>query len=245
MTIWLFPILVFLILIFIFCFFRISIRRDYTKELPDDDESPLAYDKVSRWLLFDIIRYITIRQLNRLHPVGNLLNAGCGPGYLDIAIARKYPEVKITGLDLSEKMLELAHLNLSLRDKNLPISFKLGDVQSLPFDDNSFEIAISSLSLHHWQDSRRSLSEIYRVLKPGGQFLIFDLRRDTPYILFYVFILGQRFLAPLPIRRVNGAVGSIWSAYTPKEMRKLLSDLPLSGSRVFRGWGWAYLWGRK
>lgn len=54
----------------------------------------------------------------------------------------------------------------------------MGDVAGLPLPDGALDWAVSSLSLHHWSDPDRALGEICRVLKPGGQMLLFDLRRD-------------------------------------------------------------------
>ncbi len=58
------------------------------------------------------------------------------------------------------------------------MAFLLGDAQKLPFNDNTVDFLVTSLSVHHWADAFIGISEIHRVLKPGGQLLIFDLRRD-------------------------------------------------------------------
>ena len=55
------------------------------------------------------------------------------------------------------------------------LRFQLGDVESLPFPDEQFDLVVSTLSLHHWQHPSKGLQEIFRVLKPGGQARILDL----------------------------------------------------------------------
>jgi ubiquinone/menaquinone biosynthesis C-methylase UbiE len=63
----------------------------------------------------------------------------------------------------------------------------VGDVASLAFPDGSFDLVMSTLSMHHWADPSAGLAEIARVLRPGGRFLVWDLRpgavpfhRDIP-----------------------------------------------------------------
>jgi ubiquinone/menaquinone biosynthesis C-methylase UbiE len=224
---------------------RLRIPRDLSKEGIDDRESILAYDQVSRWPLFGLIRYLVIKQLKRHRPQGTLLDAGCGPGYLALAIAQKFPQLKVTGIDISKEMLDLAKINLASSKCNLRVKFQQANVQQLPFENDSVDLAVSTLSLHHWSNPAQALQEIYRVLKPGGQLLIFDLRRDTPRILYYSIRCGQRFLAPAPIRRINGGVGSVWSSFTPSEMEKLLTSSPFRNGKIRKGWGWAYILGQK
>lgn len=89
--------------------------------------------------------------------------------------------------------------------------------------DNSVDIVVSSLSLHHWAEPEQALAEIFRVLKPNGRLLIFDLRRDSPRIVYIIFVLGQELFTPEAIRRTNGAVGSLWASYTSGELVALLS----------------------
>jgi ubiquinone/menaquinone biosynthesis C-methylase UbiE len=228
-----------------FAFWRLRIPRDLSQEGIDDHASTLAYDQVSHWPLFSTIRFYVIRQLSGLKPQGVLMDAGCGPGYLALAMARKFPQTKILGVDISEEMLKLATTNASFQLAPPQVYFQKADLQQLPLEADCLDLVFSTLSLHHWPDPSQVLSEIHRVLKPGGRFLIFDLRRDMPNLLFYLIRFGQRFLAPPPIRRVNGGVGSVWSSLNTKEMRLLLSTSPFSGWQVQRGWGWAYLRGQK
>ncbi len=58
-------------------------------------------------------------------------------------------------------------------------SFVVGDVASLPFPDASFDVVVSTLSMHHWTDPAIGLAEVARVLRPDGRALIWDLRAGT------------------------------------------------------------------
>jgi ubiquinone/menaquinone biosynthesis C-methylase UbiE len=59
------------------------------------------------------------------------------------------------------------------------VRFTEGNAAALPFDDGSFDLVVSTLSLHHWRDRTAALREIRRVLKPGGRAWIWDIRKDT------------------------------------------------------------------
>jgi ubiquinone/menaquinone biosynthesis C-methylase UbiE len=223
---------------------RLNIPRDPSLELPDDAESIRDYETVSNSPLFTFLRFLEISHLSKYQPHGTLMDAGCGPGHIDLALARKYPDLKIIGIDTSHDMIDLAN---SLKRQSIlkaQIAFQLDDIQNLSLRDNSVDFVISSLSLHHWPDPKPALQECYRVLKPQGQLLFFDLRRDQPLSVYWTILVAQKFIAPAGIRRTNGGGGSVWSAYTPSEMESLLKA-SFTHYRVDRGWAWAYLWAQK
>ncbi len=83
----------------------------------------------------------------------------------------------MTGLDLDPAMIERARANAERARLGAPIPrFEQGDVAALPFGDASFDLVVSTLSLHHWDDPTAGLREIGRVLRSGGRALIWDLR---------------------------------------------------------------------
>jgi ubiquinone/menaquinone biosynthesis C-methylase UbiE len=106
-----------------------------------------------------------------------VLEVGSGPGHLSIRMARQL-DLDVTGLDLDPAMIEVARANAEHPpgDDDRRPSFVLGDVASLPFPDASFDLVVSTLSMHHWSDPQAGLAEIGRVLRPGGRVLVWDLR---------------------------------------------------------------------
>ena len=106
----------------------------------------------------------------------NVLDAGCGPGHTALALA---PFVRhVVALDLSEPMLaEGRRLAASRQITN--IEFRLGDVEKLPFGDESFDLITSRYSAHHWPNPPAALLEFRRVLRsrsPGPtQLLLADV----------------------------------------------------------------------
>jgi ubiquinone/menaquinone biosynthesis C-methylase UbiE len=84
----------------------------------------------------------------------------------------------VTGLDLDPAMVERARVNAARAvngEGPLP-SFLVGDVASLSFPDASFDLVVSTFSMHHWADPAAGLADIGRVLRPGGRALVWDLR---------------------------------------------------------------------
>jgi ubiquinone/menaquinone biosynthesis C-methylase UbiE len=82
------------------------------------------------------------------------------------------------GLDLDPVMIERARANTERAGHGAEGSpaFVVGDVASLPFGDNSFDLVVSTLSMHHWAEPTKGLAEMGRVLRPGGRALIWDFR---------------------------------------------------------------------
>ncbi len=220
------------------------IPREPDREGIEDAEAVRAYDRTSRWPVFAVERRIMLNALTQHKPQGTLVDVGCGPGYLVAQISRRFPALRVIGFDISDEMLMLAKHNwLSRSYRN--VEFVMGDAQRLPFPDGVVDYVVSSLSLHHWSDPRMAFREINRVLRPGGRFLLFDLRRDGPRFFYYALKLGQALLAPAAIRRTNGAVGSFWASYTPSELKAIISVVPWAERQVECGFGWVLAWGRK
>ncbi len=109
---------------------------------------------------------------------GRVLDIGTGTGLLAIGFAKSIPGVEVTGLDLSEVVLELARDNLERSDTPLKVSFEKGDAEDIPFEDGAFDLVVSSNTLHLIENTVSMFDEVHRVLKPEGRFIISDHRRS-------------------------------------------------------------------
>lgn len=136
----------------------------------------VVYDTMSRLMLGSLFRHIADDVADVVPDSARVLEVGCGPGHLSIQLARRHG-LDVTGLDLDPTMIERARKNVdrSGGDHHRP-EFRVGDVASLLYPDGSFDLVISTLSMHHWADPTASLAEIDRVLRPGGRVLIWDFR---------------------------------------------------------------------
>ncbi|MGL4427525.1 MAG: class I SAM-dependent methyltransferase [Silvania sp.] len=115
-----------------------------------------------------------VRLAERLADFPNacVLDLGCGAGHASFVAAQQVAQV--TAYDLSSQMLEV--VAEAAKEKGLAnVATRQGYAESLPFDDQSFDVVISRYSAHHWHDVGQALREVKRVLKPGGTVIIMDI----------------------------------------------------------------------
>ncbi len=106
---------------------------------------------------------------------GAVLDVGTGPGVLLAEIARARPDLHVTGIDLSADMVAAAERNT--REFARRVRVQAGDVTGLPFAGGTFDLIVTSFSLHHWDDIDAAVPELARVLRPGGRLYVYDFRR--------------------------------------------------------------------
>ena len=102
----------------------------------------------------------------------DVLDLGSGAGHVSFNVAPKVQS--ITAFDLSDSMLKV--VAETAKERGLEnISTVKGNVESLPFDDHTFDLVISRYSAHHWHDVEQALREVHRVLKPQGRAIFIDV----------------------------------------------------------------------
>ena len=150
------------------------------------------------------------RAISYLLPAADVADIGCGDGYLTIEAARWAK--KVTGIDRSPEMLARAKA-LAKRRKVSNIAWKRGELEHVPLDDESVDIAVLSQALHHAEDPAQALAEAARVLRPGGKLLVLDLRQhDQAW--------------------VQGALGDRWLGFKDAELEKMLGEAGFSAVEV-------------
>lgn len=113
-----------------------------------------------------------------LTPGQAVLEVGCGPGtdVLDLANVVG-PAGRLAGLDASEAMIAEARRRAS--ERGVPVTFKVGDVQALPFPDATFDVCRAARLLEHLPDAGLALAEMIRVTRKGGRVVVLDFDWDT------------------------------------------------------------------
>jgi len=111
-----------------------------------------------------------------LHAGCDVLEVAPGPGFFAIELA-KLGDFKITGLDVSRTFVAIATDNA--RQAGAKIDFRWGNASAMPFADETFDFVYCSAAFKNFSEPVKALDEMQRVLRPGGEALIVDLRRDA------------------------------------------------------------------
>src|SRR6185312_5906525 len=133
------------------------------------------YDFMNRLLTLriDILWRRKAVNLVKKYPHSTILDIATGTGDFAIELARLNPQ-KITGVDIAEKMLEIGRQKVEHKRLSSKIELIEGDSENLQYPDNSYDLVTSAFGVRNFENLAKGLSEIYRVLKPGGRVLILE-----------------------------------------------------------------------
>jgi SAM-dependent methyltransferase len=223
---------------------RRPLGRVVSHEGLDDPAVARGFGLMAKMPPLRLLRWGVVRRAVTAVSAGGAADLGCGPGDLVMTLAQMAPGLAVTGVDLSEEMLAQAEERAEALGLGDRVSFRQGDAADIPFPDGSLDLVVSTLSLHHWSDPVAVLDEIARVLRPGGSFLIFDLRRDLAGPSWLLLWFVTHVVVPRSLRRVNEPLGSRNAAYTPGEAAELASRSTLRGWRVTPGPLWLLIEGQ-
>jgi SAM-dependent methyltransferase len=153
------------------------------------------------------------RALGHLLPAVTVADLGCGEGYLTIETSRWASQV--IAVDRSAEVLKRARA-LAARRRVSNVTWKRGDLESVPIADNTVDVSILSQALHHAEDPTRALQEAARILVPGGRVLVLDLREhDETW--------------------VRDRLGDRWLGFTRERLTALLEGSGLTEVKVTVG----------
>jgi ubiquinone/menaquinone biosynthesis C-methylase UbiE len=185
-----------------------------------------VYDKMMRnlrdkgWIETDLVLKTGINR-------GLSLEIGPGPGYLGLEWLKKTEGTTLRALEISAEMIKMAEKNAWEYGLQNRVKYVEGDAQKMPFEDNTFDGVFTNGSLHEWSQPSRIFNEVYRCLKPGGKYLISDMRRDmNPFVKWFLKLMTK----PKEIR--PGLISSINASYTVQEIQSILSKTDLKSSKV-------------
>ena len=150
------------------------------------------------------------RALGLLLPPLRVADLGCGDGYLTIEAARW--AARVIAVDRSREVIDRARA-LAKRRGVRNITWKRGELEALPLDDEAVDVALLSQALHHAADPAAALAEARRVLVPDGRLLLLDLRRhDQAW--------------------VHERLGDRWPGFEPDELKALVETAGFTGVQV-------------
>lgn len=135
------------------------------------------YDLLNRILSLGIDQRWRRRAVEALHlsPEQHVLDLATGTCDLAIILAEQHPSLHVTGLDGSERMLDMGRDKLARAGVADRVTLVQGDIHALPFGDASFDAATMAFGIRNAADRPRALAEIARILRPGGRVAILEL----------------------------------------------------------------------
>ncbi|WP_159426181.1 class I SAM-dependent methyltransferase [Desulfolucanica intricata] len=154
---------------------------NHKKRNPTFDDIAAKYDLWSKVPLGKLCRKLEdevfFKVYGGIKDSGPVLDIGCGTGDYVVYLAKH--GLAVTGIDPSRNMLAIAHEKVHKKSLN-NVSLIQCQAQNLPFEDNSFKTVICSLALEFTGNPERVIKEVYRVLKPSGQFVLAFLNSWSP-----------------------------------------------------------------
>ena len=174
------------------------------------DNIASSYDFLNHTLslgMDNIWRKIAIKKLSN-NPA-TILDIATGTG--DFAIsASKYTNATITGIDISQGMLDVGIEKITKKGLTDRIKLQLADSENLPFQDNSYDAVTAGFGVRNFEDLNKGLSEMYRTLKPGGIVAILEPSEPTNFPLKQFYKLYFHYILPF----IGGIISKDKNAYT-------------------------------
>ena len=160
------------------------------------------------------------RMAPRIPPQGRVLEIAPGPGYFAIELA-KLTQCEITGLDISQTFVDIAQKNAA--EAGVRVDFRRGNASNIPFAAEAFDFIFCRAAFKNFTEPVRALEEMCRVLKPGGQAVIVDLRRDASRESIKQAVDSMHLgLANALITKLTFRFMLLRRAYTAKEFEQMI-----------------------
>ena len=157
-----------------------------------------AYDFMNRAMTMGIDiwwRQLAVKRLKRLRPT-RLLDVATGTGDFAIQLHRSLQPQHITGIDLSQGMLDEAKRKVKEKGLEKDISFEQGDCMALPMQDEAFDAVTVAFGVRNFEHLLQGYREMARVLKPGGMLCVLELSTPTNPIIRWFYDLYTLHIIP-------------------------------------------------
>jgi demethylmenaquinone methyltransferase/2-methoxy-6-polyprenyl-1,4-benzoquinol methylase len=170
-----------------------------------NDISP-RYDFLNHLLSFGIDRCWrrkTSRIVTKRHPA-TILDVATGTADLTIQLAKDNPTATITGVDLSEKMLEIGRKKISKKQLDHRITLEISDAVQLSFPNNNFDAVTVAFGVRNFEDIEKGLQEMFRVSKDGGMLAVLEFSRPKSFWIRAPYNIYSQKLLPFVGRVISG-----------------------------------------
>lgn len=194
-------------------------NRSKTEQVQEmfDSIAP-AYDFMNRAMTFGIDhlwRDKAVKMIKNHHPQ-SILDVATGTGDLAIKLAHRLTPNKITGIDLSEGMIDVGRKKVAEAHLNDIITFTQGDCLNLPFNDNTFDCVTVAYGVRNFEHLDKGYREMQRVLRPGGMICVIELSTPTSKLIKPLYKFYTRCIIPFIGRLVSKDVRAY--SYLPESI---------------------------
>lgn len=194
-------------------------NRSKTEQVQEmfDSIAP-AYDFMNRAMTFGIDHLWRNKAVKMIknHRPQSILDVATGTGDLAIKLAHRLKPQKVTGIDLSEGMLDVGRKKVSEAGLDSIITFTQGDCLNLPFDDNTFDCVTVAYGVRNFEHLDKGYSEMQRVLRPGGMICVIELSTPTSRVIKPLYKFYTQHIIPFIGRLVSKDVRAY--SYLPESI---------------------------
>ena len=176
-------------------FNNISRRYDFLNQLLS-----LGIDKMWRKKAIGVLKPLKPR---------TILDVATGTGEFALEALQLKPD-KVVGIDIAEGMLEIGRRKILAKNAAATIELMLGDSENIPFTENKFDAVTVAFGVRNFENLKRGLTEILRVLKPGGMVVILEFSKPSSFPFNHIYNFYFKFILP----RIGSFVSNDKAAYT-------------------------------
>jgi demethylmenaquinone methyltransferase/2-methoxy-6-polyprenyl-1,4-benzoquinol methylase len=170
-----------------------------------------------------------------------ILDVATGTGDMAVLLARRFPQTRVTGVDISEGMLEIGRQKLARLQLDGRITLQPGDSEALPFPTDRFDAITVAFGVRNFENLENGLREMLRVLKPGGNLVVLEFSRPRIRVISQLYGAYMRWIAP----RIAGIAASNEEAYRylndsvlafpeGEQLIRILAECGFTGTRLRR-----------
>lgn len=206
------------------------------------DRIAARYDLLNRLLSFgmDIRWRRQVSSMIREVPHERVLDIACGTGDLILAALSRLDDIECgVGVDMAGKMLEIGKRKIANRKHDGKASLVKGDGLQLPVTDEAFDVAMIAFGIRNMADPGRALTEMYRILKPGGRLAVLEFSIPRNPLFRSVYLIYFRHILPLIGRAVSGDpyayryLNRTVESFFPRDVfRRIVEDAGFTNLRV-------------
>jgi demethylmenaquinone methyltransferase/2-methoxy-6-polyprenyl-1,4-benzoquinol methylase len=153
------------------------------------------YDFLNHFLSLGIDYYWRRKAIKILSPANGAKVLDVATGTADVAImaARQYPQIHVTGVDISEEMLARGLTKVARKKLTHRINLQIADSEQLDFENDRFDGVIVAFGVRNFENLEKGLAEMYRVVKPGGRVVILEFSQPatSPFRQIYHFYFNH------------------------------------------------------